>query len=182
MWPEYKVIKNFLTEEHFKYVCSLHPELETENFNVLKCRVYLKDSKVEIVKGDYSGDLDMLKNMVLDIHNTYHDQCMKMLQELAPEKVDSVIFSELNFVCIPKESVYKIHNDTPNKLLSGVIYISPEENEGTWLYDTEDGDNPRQIQWEQNIAFFFSRNEEAWHSYKADGKNSRCALVYNLRS
>ena len=78
--------------------------------------------------------------------------------------------------------MYKIHNDTPNKLLSGVIYISPEENEGTWLYDTEDGDNPRQIQWEQNIAFFFSRNEEAWHSYKADGKNSRCALVYNLRS
>lgn len=182
MWPEYKVIKNFLTEQHFKYTCSLHPELETENFNVLKCRVYLKDSEVEIVRGDYSGDLDTLKNMVLDIHNTYHDQCMKMLQELAPEKVDSVIFSELNFVCIGKEKKYKIHNDTPNKLLSGVIYISPKKNEGTWLYDKKHGTNPRQIKWKQNTAFFFSRNEEAWHSYKADDKNSRFALVYNLRS
>ena len=55
-------------------------------------------------------------------------------------------------------------------------------NEGTWLYDDKSGTNPRQIEWKQNRAFGFSRNDNTWHSYKADGKSNRLALVYNLRS
>ena len=44
------------------------------------------------------------------------------------------------------------------------------------------GKNPKQIEWIPNRAFVFSRNDNTWHSYKADGKQNRLALVYNLRS
>ena len=48
--------------------------------------------------------------------------------------------------------------------------------------DNKKGDNPRQIDWLPNRNFVFCRNDNTWHSYKADGKNNRLALVYNLRS
>ena len=69
-----------------------------------------------------------------------------------------------------------------DKLLSVVIYIAPENNEGTWLYENQSGKNPKQIEWIPNRAFVFSRNDHTWHSYKADGKQNRLTLVYNLRS
>ena len=42
--------------------------------------------------------------------------------------------------------------------------------------------NTKKINWIPNRAFIFSRNDNTWHSYKADGKNNRLTLVYNLRS
>ena len=43
------------------------------------------------------------------------------------------------------------------------------------------GANKRIIEWKQNRAVFFSRNErETWHSYEGDGSSNRIALVYNL--
>ena len=67
-------------------------------------------------------------------------------------------------------------------MLSVVIYIAPDKNEGTWLYEDKSGKNPYEVEWKVNRAFAFSRNDNTWHSYKADGKNNRLALVYNLRS
>ena len=81
-----------------------------------------------------------------------------------------------------KDFTFPIHSDSRDKLLSVVVYIAPKINEGTWLYDDKSGTNPRQIEWKQNRAFGFSRNDNTWHSYKADGKSNRLALVYNLRS
>ena len=81
-----------------------------------------------------------------------------------------------------KDYVFGIHSDSRDKLLSAVIYISPEVNEGTWLYDNKKGDNPIQVEWLPNRNFIFCRNDNTWHSYKADGKTNRLALVYNLRS
>ena len=42
-------------------------------------------------------------------------------------------------------------------------------------------DGANEIKWKPNRAVFFSRGErETWHSYAADGKSNRIALVYNL--
>ena len=104
------------------------------------------------------------------------------LKELAPEKLQHYWYTELNVVNNGKDYVFPIHSDSRDKLLSVVIYIAPENNEGTWLYEDKSGKNPKQIEWVPNRAFVFSRNDNTWHSYKADGKNNRLALVYNLRS
>ena len=74
-----------------------------------------------------------------------------------------------------------ISDDTPNKLLSGVVYLKPEKNIGTIFYEDKQGNGRKEIEWKQNRAVFFSRTErETWHSYQGDGKCNRIALVYNL--
>jgi hypothetical protein len=103
------------------------------------------------------------------------------LEKLNPERAKQLIkYTELNIVMTGKDFVWPIHNDSRGKMLSVVIYISPEENEGTWLYETQLGGGPRQIEWKPNRAFIFSRNSQTWHSYRADGKNNRLTLVYNI--
>ena len=80
-----------------------------------------------------------------------------------------------------KNSKFPIHDDTPNKLLSGVVYLSPENNSGTSFYTNQNGDNKTSIKWVCNNAVFFSRKEkETWHSYEGNGIDNRIVLVYNL--
>ena len=128
------------------------------------------------------GNSPLSEEDIKDIHNTYHDQMINWLKELAPEKLKYYWYTELNVVNNGKDFVFPIHSDSRDKLLSVVIYIAPDINEGTWLYEDKSGKNPKQIEWIPNRAFVFSRNDNTWHSYKADGKQNRLALVYNLRS
>ena len=76
---------------------------------------------------------------------------------------------------------FPIHDDTPNKLLSGVVYLRPEKNAGTFFYKNKFGKDKNEIKWKINKAIFFSRSErETWHSYEGDGNSNRIVLVYNL--
>ena len=53
--------------------------------------------------------------------------------------------------------------------------------QGHYFYDNKSGDNKKEIEWKQNRAVFFSREEKkTWHSYRGDGASNRIALVYNL--
>ena len=128
------------------------------------------------------GNSPLSEEDIRDIHNTYHDQMINWLKELAPEKLKYYWYTELNVVNNGKNHIFPIHSDSRDKLLSVVIYIAPDINEGTTLYEDKSGKNPKKINWIPNRAFIFSRNDNTWHSYKADGKNNRLALVYNLRS
>ena len=47
-----------------------------------------------------------------------------------------------------KNFKFPIHDDIPNKLLSGVIYIKPEKNSGTVFYKTKSGKGKKEIEWE----------------------------------
>ena len=80
-----------------------------------------------------------------------------------------------------KNYKFPIHDDTPNKLLSGVIYLYPEKNTGTLFYSDKKGSEKEIIDWKPNRAVFFSRVErKTWHSFEGDGKSDRIVLVYNL--
>ena len=104
-----------------------------------------------------------------------------LLEELFPEKVDLYDYSEFHIIETGANYKFPVHDDTPNKLLSGVIYINPEKNAGTIFYENKKGDGKKYVDWKQNRAVFFSRKErETWHSYEGDGKSNRIALVYNL--
>ena len=76
---------------------------------------------------------------------------------------------------------FPIHDDTFNKLLSGVVYLYPEKNIGTIFYNTKNGKDKNVIEWKINRAVFFSRIErETWHSYEADSTSDRITLIFNL--
>ena len=168
-----KIIDNFLEADDYKTLCSL--KLEKINSNEIK--VYVNEI----------DDNSILRNEVFSekflksLQNNYHQKALAILNELNPLKAKLYDYSTFSIIETGANYKFPIHDDTPNKLLSGVIYLYPENNTGTIFYSNKKGDNKRIIDWQQNRAVFFSRIEgKSWHAYKGDGKSNRIALVYNL--
>ena len=133
-----------------------------------------------IYKNIISKDGIIIKNVnlfsneeLLDIFNTYNDTFLSILHELSPEKVNKYKSTHINLNISDKNANFGIHTDIKAKLLSVVVYICPETNIGTLLYDNKDGSNEREIKWKQNRAFIFSRSNDTWHNYKGNGKETR---------
>ena len=92
------------------------------------------------------------------------------------------IYSDFSIIVTHKNYQFPFHDDTPNKILSGVVYLYPKKNNGTiFSNDKKKSLDNTIVEWKQNRAVFFSRKErETWHTYKGDGINNRVVLVYNL--
>lgn len=168
-----KKIDNFLEDEDFKSLSNYAKNLSENN----KIDVYPNtiDKNNNILK------LSIERNLLIKINSKYLPRAFDILKELNPEKIKLFSYSDFSIIKTNKNSKFPIHDDTPNKLLSGVIYLYPENNSGTVFYNSKSGDNKTSIDWKQNRAVFFSRRErETWHSYEGDRINDRVALVYNL--
>ena len=168
-----KILDNFLEKKDLDDISSI----QLEKINKNEIRVYHNSiDKNNNTKGDCINS-EILKRL----HKNYHDKALSLLKELNPLKVKLYDYSEFHIIETGADYQFPIHDDTPNKLLSGVIYIRPQKNSGTIFYESKKGDGKKIIDWEINRAVFFSRIErETWHSYKGDGKSNRIALVYNL--
>jgi hypothetical protein len=167
------IIDNFLSEQDFNKLCSLDlKKIKKNEISVYHNQINLKN---EVVYECLSEDT------VKDLNKNYHEIAVNLLKKLCPEKLSLYEYSEFQIIETGADYKYPIHDDTPNKLLSGVIYLNPETNSGTTFYKNKKGEEKKEILWKQNRAVFFSRRErETWHSYKGDGKHNRLALVYNL--
>ena len=168
-----KVIDNFLNEEDFNELCLLKLRQVKEN----ELSVYHNEiNEKEEVKAECIGE-----KTVRRLFKNYHHKTINLLKELNPSKVDLYDYSEFHIIESGSKFKFPIHDDTPNKLLSGVVYLKPEKNIGTIFYEDKQCNGRKEIEWKQNRAVFFSRTErETWHSYQGDGKCNRIALVYNL--
>jgi len=147
----------------------------------------IKDNEIKVYHNAINTELKILSNEVLSekfitkLHENYHNKAINILNELCPEKVKLYEYSEFHIIETGLNYKFPIHDDIPDKLLSGVIYVSPEKNTGTLFYENKKGDGKQEIEWKKNRAVFFSRKErKSWHSYQGDGKSNRLALVYNL--
>ena len=170
---ETKIIDNFLKQED---LIELQKIDLTEPDND-KIKVYHN----KITKDHNVATECIDKKLLIRLQANYHNIAIKILRELCPEKEKLYEHSEFHVILTGKDYKFPIHDDTPNKLLSGVVYINPKNNSGTIFYDDQKGTNEKKVDWKQNRAVFFSRKEkETWHSYQGDGKSTRIALVYNL--
>ena len=168
-----KIIDNFLKKE----------DLEKLNSLALSS---IKDNEIKV----FHNSIDQNKNIknscisveaLEQLQKNYHDQAIDILRELNPKKLDLYDYSEFHIIVTGKNYKFPIHDDTPNKLLSGVIYLKPNKNNVTIFYSNKKGDDKQEIEWKINRAVFFSRSEKnTWHSYEGDGVSDRIALVYNL--
>ncbi len=169
-----KVIDNFLDLEDLNKLIS---SINQENTNEIKVFHNKINSKYEIMES--SLNQDFIKNL----QEKYFPRALKILQELSPEKVKLYDFSDFTLIITDKNKKFPIHDDTPDKLLSGVIYLHPEKNSGTKFFDNRKGDNERSIDWKINRGVFFSRLERrSWHSYESNGDTNRITLVFNLKT
>ena len=168
-----KIIDNFLKQEDFN-------EMQKINLNEPdkdKMKVYHNK-----ITNDHKVSSEcMSEEFLIRLQKNYHDIAIDILKELCPEKEKLYDHSEFHIILTGKDYKFPIHDDTPNKLLSGVVYINPKNNSRTIFYDDKNGTNEKKIDWKKNRAVFFSRKErETWHSFQGDGKSTRIALVYNL--
>lgn len=169
-----KVIDNFLDLEDLNKLIS---SINQENTNEIKVFHNKINSKYEIMES--SLNQDFIKNL----QKKYFPKALKILQELSPEKVKLYDFSDFTLIITDKNKKFPIHDDTPDKLLSGVVYLHPEKNSGTKFFDNQKGDNERSIDWKINRGVFFSRIErKSWHSYESNGDTNRITLVFNLKT
>tara|TARA_B100000029_G_scaffold494698_1_gene558788 strand:- start:485 stop:1126 length:642 start_codon:yes stop_codon:yes gene_type:complete len=168
-----KIIDNFLSDQDFLELTKIAKNLNiNQKFNVYHNEI---DQNNKIIKSTIDKDL------LIKINNNYFSKSINILKELNPDKAKLFSYSDFTIIKTKKDSKFPIHDDTPNKLLSGVIYLYPENNKGTVFYNNKMGSDKTEIEWKLNRAVFFSRKErETWHSYKGDGINDRIALVYNL--
>ncbi len=169
-----KEIKNFFDPKDLELICSLKLNKQVNENNIV---VYHNK-----ITSNNEVTCDLMDSETLkSFHKRYHPIAIKILEDLFPQKVKLYEYSEFHVVETGKNFNFPIHDDIPNKLLSGVIYIKPEKNSGTVFYETKSGKGKRNIEWEVNKAIFFSRSErETWHSYSGDGVSNRVTVVYNL--
>lgn len=168
-----KIIDNFLSYDDFNELCTLNIK-QTKDTSIDVYNNYI--DKNGYVKASVIKDTTIQR-----LFKNYHSTAIDLLKELNPKKVDLYEYSEFHIINIGANYKFPIHDDTPNKLLSGVIYLTPKKNFGTYFYDNKKGDNKKEVEWMQNRAVFFSRTErKSWHSFQGDGVSSRLALVYNL--
>ncbi len=168
-----KILDNFLEKEDLSLLKNLNlQKVENNEIKIYHNKIYRKGN----VKIDCLSDIQ-----IKHLHSKYHSKALSILNELNPHKIDLYDYSEFHIIETGANYKFPIHDDTPDKLLSGVIYISPENNSGTIFYSNKKGDNKQEIEWKVNRGVFFSRIEgKSWHSYEGDGKTNRVALVYNL--
>ena len=168
-----RVIDNFLEKKDFDDITSIQLKKISRN----DIHVYHNS-----IDKNYNTKAECINPELLKrLQKNYHDKAFNLLKELSPFKAELYDYSEFHIIETGADYQFPIHDDTPNKLLSGVIYLRPEENSGTVFYDNKKGDGKKLIDWKMNRAVFFSRIErKTWHSYKGDGKSNRIALVYNL--
>ena len=134
-------------------------------------------------RGNFNPKRHILRFRVLKSFDYLFTNRQRMFDiiELNEKKVSLIDYSDFTIIKTKKNIKFPIHDDTFNKLLSGVVYLYPEKNIGTIFYNTKSGKDKNIVEWKINRAVFFSRIErETWHSYGADSANDRITLIFNL--
>ena len=169
-----KIVDNFLEEKDYEMLCSLN--LKKTADDAVKVYHNSVDRKNKILQTDCIDS-----ETILHFKNRYEKKAINLLNELYPKKIDLYEYLDLHIIETGKNLSFPIHDDGPERLLSGVIYLKPFINKGTIFYANKKGEERNEIEWKTNRGVFFAREERnTWHSFEGDGKSNRLALLYNL--
>ena len=121
-----KILDNFLKKEHLQII----QNIELEKIDNKSVKVY--HHAIDFVNNIISNDL-FNNNFLNDLQKTYHNKALELLRELYPEKIELYDYSDFHLIESGKDYKFPIHDDLPEKLLSGVIYISPRKIQGLYF-------------------------------------------------
>ena len=173
---EYKIVDDFFDKDDLDLILSAITEEEKKQVADEEIKIYPN----RVFKNDIKTSLFSETNLKY-LNDKYHSKCIEILKILSPEKEKLYDYSEFDLNLTGKNYKFPIHSDTPNKLLSCVVYLEPLKNNGTFLYADKKGNGKIEIEWKKNRALFFSRKENnSWHSYEGNKDSLRIVLVYNL--
>ena len=165
---EYIVIDNFLPEKLFK---------------ILLCSIVNNDfafskSDFNDIKITYE---DFYKQEVNDFFKQYINETF-ITEYFSAYRNYSVLESHFTFQTTLLGDTSPIHCDNEAKILTLVLYTSPETQIGTTLYDVNKKYS-KTIDWIPNRAFIFCPlSDLTYHSYKNEISVFRNTLNFNLLS
>ena len=84
-----------------------------------------------------------------------------------------------NIVFRNSKHQYHIHADSPQKLLSIVVYLVPEKADGTSIHNI-DQSYSHDVEWKINRALAFVPTETTWHSINSKVFTDRITLNINV--
>ena len=107
-------------------------------------------------------------------------QCIKKYSN--PETSNIGYYSIPRFAYTPPNNREEMHHDAElgDKTMIMAIYLSPEENHGTALYQTEEFDSfVTELPWKANRAFMFAPVKGVtWHDSKSSDERLTMAFYY----
>ena len=168
-----KIFDDFLESKDLKELSIYAKNLKNNH------DVHVFHNKIDVNNKVLNASID--NDLLIRLNKKYFKKAINILKELNEKKVSLIDYSDFTIIKTKKNIKFPIHDDTFNKLLSGVVYLYPEKNIGTIFYNTKSGKDKNIVEWKINRAVFFSRIErETWHSYGADSANDRITLIFNL--
>ena len=175
---DHLIINDFVSKELFDEFIDeiLNIDLSFDNKN-LDHRSISKINK----NGKIISSEGLSKDLLLKVFEEKNKYLLESLKYLAPKKVKLYDFTELRVQKADPNYDSGPHTDSSQKLLSCVVYIYPEIEDGTKMYTDKDAPVFKESKWLQNRAFIFSRIEKkTWHSWSSKNKYGRIVLVYTL--
>ena len=173
------VIDNFLEPDVFSYVQSYVSDnynLKTQSKPVAEIHTESSNSKL----------FELLSPYILMMRDKFYDE-MNYSNKVLPNTMYS--FVELA-ICHPGFAYRYIHSDNRDdfKLMTTVLYVSPEEGNGTELYSSKlKSSFVEEIEWKPNRALSFVGTENpkyqgTWHNYKNTKPHARASINLILSS
>ena len=132
-----EIVDNFLNKDDFDKLSKLVLDQIPEDT--------LKVYHNEIAKNDTIKKSCIDNSLIQSLHKNYHQKAFNILMKIAPEKAKLYEYSDFSVIKTGKNYKFPIHDDTPNKLLSGVIYLYPKNNTGTIFYANKKGDKKKKL-------------------------------------
>ena len=173
---------NFLDEEDFGKLKSRINKLINNSSNQYGHSVEYNQARLSVPDLKVTVGSSILNNKeLINFYKKYEHKLLDHLKKLAPKKVPLYTSFSFQLSRTVKKGNYHIHDDSAEKLLSIVIYLSPKNNIGTFLYKKKESNPFKVVDWRENRYLAFSRQEgKTRHSYKSDNKDERYTLVLNL--
>jgi hypothetical protein len=142
-----------------------------------------KDIKPPFVLKQRAKEGCIIENKIsFKLKEKYEPFLIEMMKKMNPEKAHLHDYTEIQVASTHKDTVYRMHTDNADKLLTCVVYLKPEANTGTVMSDAKNGKDLKVVDWKQNRAFIFSAMEgKSWHRWQGDKINTRHVLIFILR-
>ena len=112
-----KIFDNFLETEDLKELSIYAKNLNNDR------DVHVFHNEIDINNKILKASID--KDLLIRLNKKYLEKGISILKELNEEKVSLIDYSDFTIIKTKKKKKFPIHDDTFNKLLSGVIYFYP---------------------------------------------------------
>lgn len=147
MW-QYKVYKDFL---------------DKSDFNKLRDNI-LNDNLMQ-----YHNFNEGQYRRFLDYDPT--PQIAETLKDFNKHRDYNELKKFIHYAVTPKNFVHKVHDEADYKIMSAIIYLSPEVSCGTFLHDKfENPSETIEVEWEPNtLMVFCGEKKVTWHHFESIG-------------